>query len=106
MHKLILSFILVFLLVSCITGQLSKGTRNPIFKKNCPVHNTVLITDTVSNQFGAWCEIYFDSKKTPYPRVGICRGCVVYPPMNAKIKYCAVCDSIYLHSNIDTTGKN
>ena len=96
MKKHIFFILTSFLITSCIYGEYSSFTRNPTLKKKCDIHGVILKKDTVENHFGAWCDIYIDKKKNPFPRIGICMGCVRYPPTKSKIKYCNKCDSIFL----------
>lgn len=87
MHRLF-SFVILLILISC---NVHRTTRNPIFRSKCPVHGEILIKTRISNEGGAYCEIYFDKKKTPYPKVGICVGCTMGPPFESIIKYCPKC---------------
>jgi len=80
----------LFLVIGLSACAYKRCNRNPQIRKKCPVHHEALIKDTVINEFGAYCSIEIDRKMNPYPRVGICVGCIP-DGKESIIKYCSQC---------------
>ena len=110
MKKILIFLISITLLITC---KIAKKKEESIYEyvrhsnniDLCPLHNYTLYTDTVPNAFSNYFPtLGFDKTKTPYPKVGQdMLGCVIGPPFQSIIKYCEVCDSIYL-STKDTSS--
>ena len=110
MKQLFYLLIAITLLTNCKTTRnkeesIYEYVRHPNNIDHCPIHNSKLFSDTVPNAFSNYFPtLGFDKTKTPYPKVGQdMLGCVIAPPFHSIIKYCEVCDSIYL-STKDTTS--
>ena len=112
MKKLLLLLITITLLTNCKSTQnkdesIYEYVRHPDNIDKCPLHNSQLYKDTVPNAFSNFIPILiYDKTKTPYPKIGQnFFGCVIAPPFQSIIKYCEVCDSIYLSTKDNSSTK-
>ena len=113
MKQLFYLLIAITLLTNCKTTRkkeenIYEYVRHPNNLDYCPIHNSKLYSDTVPNAFRDYYPtIRFDKTETPYPKVGQDRliGCVLSPPFYSIIKYCEVCDSIYISTKDTSSAK-